>query len=247
MDGIEWIRRPDGVQLAAAATPARAQGPAVLFLPGYMSDMDGTKALHLADWGRRTGRRVVRFDYAGCGRSEGAFAAGTISGWTADAALVADALAPGPLLLVGSSMGGWIMLHLARRLGARVVGLVGVAAAPDFVDWGLVLSAEEEAVLAREGEIRRPSPYGAEPYRYSAAFLADGARARLLDAPIPVAAPVRLLHGTADDAVPVEVAQRLVEALSSDDVRLTLVKGGDHRLSSARELALLEREVEALC
>lgn len=246
MDAIHWVDRGDGVRLAAAVTPGGA-GPAILFLPGYMSDMEGSKALHLAAWGAATGRRVLRFDYSGCGRSEGEFRDGSISRWTADARAVADALAPGPLLLVGSSMGGWIMLHLALMLGARVTGLVGIAAAPDFTRWGLDLTAAERAALAREGEIRRPSPYGAEPYRYTAGLIADGEARALLDAPIALACPVRLLHGTADAAVPVAVAERLMAALTSPDVELTLVKGGDHRLSSPRDLARLERTVAALC
>lgn len=247
MDGIDFVDRGDGVRLAAAATAARVAGVSVLFLPGYMSDMDGTKALHLAAWGARAGVRVVRFDWSGCGRSEGDFRDGSISRWTADARAVADALAPGRLVLVGSSMGGWVMLHLALALGARVAGLVGVAAAPDFTRWGLQLSAAERAALARDGEIRRASPYGAEPYRYTAGLVADGEACALLDAPIAYAGPVRLLQGTADEAVPVEVAHRLMAALVSDDVRLVLVKGGDHRLSSPRDLLLLEQTVAALC
>jgi pimeloyl-ACP methyl ester carboxylesterase len=143
-------------------------------------------------------------------------------------------------------MGGWIMLHLARALGARVVGLVGVAAAPDFTRWGLELSAEEKAALARDGHIRRPSRYG-DPYLYSAALVADGEASCLLDGPIPLAAPVRLLHGTADADVPVEIGFRLMAALAAPDVQLTLVKDGDHRLSDPAALALLERTVEALC
>lgn len=246
MADVQWIDRGDGVRLAFALTPGK--GPLILFLPGYMSDMAGTKALHLEDWAARTGRAFLRCDYSGCGRSEGRFADGTIRRWAADAQAVIDAVAPGaPLILVGSSMGGWIMLHLALALPGRVRALVGIAAAPDFTRWGLALSPADEAQLRRDGEITRPSRYGPEPYRYSRALIEDGEAACLLERPIPFGGPVRLLHGEADPDVPSAISHRLMAALVSPDVRLTLVKGGDHRLSAPADLALLEQLLEPLC
>jgi len=239
------IDRGDGVRLAYALERGRA--PTVVFLPGYLSDMGGTKAQHLAGWGRARGQAVLRLDYSGCGASEGDFAQGSIRRWAADAAAVLTAAAPdGPLILVGSSMGGWIMLHLALMLPSRLAGLVGVAAAPDFTRWGLRLTEADRARLAEAGHVARPSPYGPEPTRYHAAFLADAESACLLDRPIPVPVPVRLIHGMADEVVPWGVSLRLLEALESPDARLLLVKGGDHRLSAPAHLALLTRTVEEL-
>ncbi|WP_448581429.1 alpha/beta fold hydrolase [Thermaurantiacus sp.] len=244
MAPICFLDRGDGVRLAYAFTPGR--GPTVVFLPGYMSDMGGTKALYLEAWAEESGRAFLRLDYSGCGASEGAFAAGTIRRWAADAQAIIEAVAGGPLVLVGSSMGGWIMLHLALALGPRVEALVGVAAAPDFTRWGLMLTAAEKAELARGRDIFRPSAYGMEPYRYTPALLADGEAACLLDTRIPFAGPVRLLHGMADQDVPYAVSLRLANALTSTDVRVHLLKTGDHRLSTPADLALLAATLEAL-
>ncbi|WP_448584868.1 alpha/beta fold hydrolase [Thermaurantiacus sp.] len=244
MAEVRTIDRGDGVALAFAHTGGA--GPTVVFLPGYMSDMAGTKARHLEGWAERSGRAYLRLDYSGCGRSGGRFEDGSIRRWTADAEAVIRAVAEGPLILVGSSMGAWIMLHLAPALGPRVRALVGIAAAPDFVRWGLALEEADRVTLEREGSIARPSRYGPEPCRYTRAFLDDAGTACLLDRPIPFAGPVRLLHGEADPDVPWEVSLRLLRALASPDVQLVLVKGGDHRLSSPDHLALLERTLACL-
>ncbi len=238
------IDRGDGICLAARHTPGR--GPTWLFLPGYMSDMSGSKAEALFDHAVATGRACLLLDYSGCGLSQGAFDDGSIRRWADDALAVADALAPGPLLLVGSSMGGWVMLHMALARPQQVVALVGIAAAPDFTGWGLDLQPEDADRLQRLGFITRPSAYAESPYRYSRTFLEDAGSALLLDNPIPLFCPVRLLHGTHDEAVPPEISQRLMAALESDDVTLTLVKNGDHRLSSPAQLELLIRTLEAL-
>jgi pimeloyl-ACP methyl ester carboxylesterase len=241
---IQMIDRGDGVRLAARLQPGR--GPTLLFLPGYMSDMSGTKAQHLLAWAQQTGRRCLLLDYSGCGASEGAFDDGSIRRWAADALAVADALAPGALVPIGSSMGGWVMLHLALRAPARAAALVGIAAAPDFTRWGLALTDEDRQRLARQGFTTRPSAYADSPYRYSAALVADAEGACLLHGEIPIDCPVRLLHGEDDPDVPWTVSQQLMARLRSSDVHLTLVKGGDHRLSAPADLALLHRTLESL-
>lgn len=239
------IDRGDGVRLACRHQPGGGQ--TLVFLPGYMSDMDGTKAQALSRHAARRGRGCLRLDYSGCGRSEGDFAAGSVRRWAADAAAAIAALAPdGPLLLVGSSMGGWIMLHLALALPHRVSGLVGVAAAPDFTRWGLSLDAADRAMLELSGRVERQSPWGEQPYSYSAGFLLDAEGAALLDRPIAIDCPVRLLHGLDDGEVPWEVSLRLSAALAAGDVRTILVKGGDHRLSRPADLQLLFQTVEEL-
>lgn len=244
MTGLLMIDRGDGVRLAARHTPGR--GPTWLFLPGYMSDMAGTKAEALFDHAVETGRACLLLDYSGCGRSEGAFDDGTIRRWAADALAVADALAPGPLIPIGSSMGGWVMLHLALAAPDRVQALVGIAPAPDFTEWGVRLQPGEMEQLQRLGFITRPSPYADTPYRYARALLEDAEDSLLLESGIPLFCPVRLLHGTHDDAVRVDISHRLMAALGSDDVQLTLVKDGDHRLSTPAQIELLIRTLEGL-
>jgi pimeloyl-ACP methyl ester carboxylesterase len=218
-------------------------GPTLLFLPGYASDMMGSKALALDALAAERGLPLLRFDYSGTGESAGHFAEGTLDRWLEEAEAVAG-LAAGPLLLIGSSMGGWLMLHLAERLAARVIGLVGIAAAPDFTDWGY--SDEDKARLASGNDLRRPNPYGGEAELTTAAFWRSGERNKLLGRPIRYAGPVRLLHGDKDAEVPLEIAFRMAEQLVSQDVQLTLVKGGNHRLSGAAELHLLRQMVLAL-
>ncbi|MBC7160191.1 MAG: alpha/beta hydrolase [Porphyrobacter sp.] len=233
---------PDGRRLAYRL--AQGRGPALVFLPGYLSDMSGTKATALAGWAAQQGRACLLFDYSGCGQSPGSLAEGTPSRWAAEAAALIEALVPGPAILIGSSMGGWLMLLAGRTLGPRLAGLVGIAAAPDFTDWGY--SEAEVARLAAGEMVLRPNPYGAEPTPTHPGFWRDGQAHRLLGAPIALDCPVRLLHGQADEEVPVEVSLRLAERLTSADVQVTLVKGGDHRLSRPGDIALLLRTIAAL-
>jgi pimeloyl-ACP methyl ester carboxylesterase len=241
---MRMIDRGDGIALAVAHTPGR--GPAIVFLPGYMSDMTGTKALHLERRAAAAGRGFVRFDYSGCGASQGAFAAGSIRRWAADAVAVINALGLERVLLVGSSMGGWVMLHGALALGPRVHALIGIAAAPDFTRWGLAIGPDDHAALAAHGHFSRPSDYGDAPYRYHRALIDDAAGALLLDGAIDVHCPVMLLHGMADTVVPWAVSLRLANALASADVQAVLIKDGDHRLSRDADLALLTRTLETL-
>jgi pimeloyl-ACP methyl ester carboxylesterase len=221
---------------ALAEHRLEGRGPAILFLPGYMSDMAGSKALALDEWARREGRAFLRFDYGGCGESPGAFLEQTLADWRDDAIAMIDSLT-GPVVLVGSSMGGWIMLLAALARAEQVAALVGIAAAPDFTDWGYT-SAEKEEL--RSGErLVRPSAYAAEGTPTSAAFWHSGEALRLLGDEIALDCPVRLLHGQADDEVPPAISLRVAERLRSSDVQTMLVKGGDHRLSRPQDLALL--------
>lgn len=217
--------------------------PGTLFLGGLASDMTGTKAAFLEACARRDGRAFLRFDYTGHGASSGRFEDGCIGDWFRDAADALDRLTEGPQVLVGSSMGGWIALLLARARPGRVAGLVGVAAAPDFTE-DLIRPALDPAALARlaeEGHARLPSAYDPAGMTVTRRLLEDGARHLVLRDPLPLPFPVRLLHGTADAEVPQAVALRLLDHATGPDLRLTLVKGADHRLSEPADLALLDR------
>lgn len=219
-------------------------GPAIVFLPGYKSDMAGSKATALFEWAAQAGRGCLLFDYSGCGESSGSFADGTLSRWCEEAVAVIEARLSGRIVMVGSSMGGWLMLLVARALGARVAALVGVAAAPDFTAWGY--DAEQKARLAAGATLLLDNPSGPEPTPVHPGFWADGENLRQLGGEIPFEGPVRLLHGQDDRDVPPEISLRLAAALRSRDVQVTLVKGGDHRLSREQDLALLLRTVAGL-
>lgn len=224
------------------ATHRRAGAePTIVFLPGYNSDMHGSKALALDRWAARTGRGFVRFDYRGCGESAGAFEDFTLDDWLIDTLAIIDAT-PGPLILVGSSMGGWLMLLAALARGDRIAGLVGVAAAPDFTDWGF--DAIQRRTLVRDGRLVEASPYGA-PMVTTLAFWQSGQR-NLLGPEVAVDCPVRVLQGQRDPDVPWQHALDLAARLRSDDVQVTLIKNGDHRLSRAADLALLLTTIESL-
>ncbi len=235
----EYVTRADGVRLAFRRVmgSGKRQHPTLVFLPGYKSDMQGSKALALEAWAITQGRAMLRLDYSGCGESDGAFEDGTLSLWRDDAKLVIDSVLRGPIVLIGSSMGGWIMLLLALALGSDVKGLVGIAAAPDFTDWGF--SAEEKAIIERDGRIARASDYGPEPMVTTRRFWRSGRENRLLGADIPLACPVRLIQGQQDDTVPWQTALTLRDRLCSADVQVTLVKDGDHRLSRDEDIAVL--------
>lgn len=223
-----------------AARGAGARLPGVVFLGGFRSDMTGTKAVWLEEWARARGRAFLRFDYRGHGQSAGRFADGCIGDWSDDAAEAVSRLTEGPQILVGSSMGGWIALLLTQRMPARVAALVGIAAAPDFTETiRSEMSPADHERLLREGRIERPSDYSPEPYVITRRLIEDGRRHCLLDRPLRLAVPVRLLQGTADTDVPPAVALRLFDRLDCPDARLTLVKGADHRFSGERELQLI--------
>ena len=242
MPATRFHPMPDGRQVAFRHV--RGTGPAVVFLPGYMPDMAGGKATAVIEWAEARGRECLLLDYTGCGESSGQFAEGTLSRWCEEVVGLIERQVAGPVVLVGSSMGGWLMLLAGRALGSRLAGLVGIAAAPDFTDWGC--SAADQARLAAGETVYEDNPYGPEPTPTHAGFWADGQAQRLLGGPIALDCPVRLLHGQNDDVVPPEIALRLARALRSQDVQVTLVKGGDHRLSRDGDIALLLRTVAAL-
>lgn len=240
------LAAPDGATIAYRPTPGK--GPGVMFLTGFRSDMRGGKALAVEALCRAQGRACVRFDYTGHGESSGAFADGTIGRWTEDALSVLDRVAKGPQVLVGSSMGGWIALLLARARPERVAGLVGIAAAPDFTEDLVhdVLDAEAKARLARDGQIVMPSAYDPEPCVITRRLIEEGRNHLLLRGPIAIDVPVRLIHGMEDADVPWRTSLKIAERLASADVEVTLVKNGRHRLSEPDDLARLCAILDAL-
>jgi pimeloyl-ACP methyl ester carboxylesterase len=219
----------------------------VVFLPGFRSDMTGEKASMLAAFCADRGQALLRFDYSGHGTSGGRFEDGTIDRWRDDALAAIDRQSDGPLILVGSSMGGWIALLAALARRDRTAGLIGIAPAPDFTEalmWQ-AMTPEERATLMRDGVLHVPSQYG-EPYPITRALIEDGCNHLLLSAPIVLDCPVRLLHGQRDPDVPWETSLHIAERLTGPDVLVTLVKDGDHRLSRPEDLALLRRTLAAL-
>jgi pimeloyl-ACP methyl ester carboxylesterase len=241
------LDRGDGVNLAWIAQDGAPDRPTTVFLPGFNSDMGGNKAAALAGYCAAQGHALLRFDYSGHGASEGRFEDGTIGQWTLDALAVIDGVTTGPLLLVGSSMGGWIALKVAIARASRLAGLIGVAAAPDFTEelmWQ-AMTGEERALLTARGRIEIPNPYG-PPTPVTARLIEDGRRQLVLDKPITIDCPVRLLHGQRDPDVPWELSLRTAAAITGPDVTVTLIKDGDHRLSRPRDITLLERTLASL-
>ncbi len=242
MTDVRYLDFADGRRIAFRHRPGT--GPAVVFLPGYMSDMGGTKATALWDWCAGQGRACLLLDYSGCGASSGDFAQGTLTRWCEEIVALVDHCGIDRLVLVGSSMGGWLMLIAAEALGARVAGLVGIAAAPDFTDWGR--DPAQKAALMRGEVVLEDNPYGPEPTPMHPAFWSDGQARRQLDGPIAFDGPVRLIHGQADDDVPFAISLRLAERLRSAEVAIHLVKAGDHRLSRPQDIALILAEIDRL-
>lgn len=216
------------------------QGPGVVFLGGFKSDMTGTKAQYLEQWAREMGRGFLRFDYSGHGQSSGNFLDGAIGDWFEDALAAITTLTTGPQILIGSSMGGWISLLVARAIPERIAGLVGIAAAPDFTEdsmWAGFTTAQK-AELA-QGQVALPSDYSDAPYIITQRLIEEGRNRLVLRAPLYLPFPVRLLQGTADTDVPPAVALRLMDHAQSPDLHLTLVKGADHRFSTPECLSLI--------
>lgn len=219
-------------------------GPALVFLPGYLSDMDGGKATAVMEWARAQHRGCLLLDYSGCGRSNGDFADGTLSRWAEEVLALIEVKQLREIVLIGSSMGGWLMLLVGLRLGSKLAGMFGIAAAPDFSDWGY---SDDQKQALRAGEtIYEDNPYGPEPTPTYARFWHDAEHCKLLETPIAIDCPVHLLHGQADGDVPWQISLRLAGQLRSDDIQVTLVKSGDHRLSRGEDIALLLRSLAAL-
>jgi pimeloyl-ACP methyl ester carboxylesterase len=241
-----FLKRPDGERIAWRRVDGEA--PTVVWLGGFKSDMAGTKAEALAEWAQQAGRAYVRFDYFGHGESSGEFVDGTITRWREDALAVLDELIRGDVVLVGSSMGGWIAGLVAMAWPERVKAMVLVAPAPDFTEkLGPELPPEGLAALKADGVWLRPSEYG-DPYPISRTLLEDGARWGILEAqPIPIDCPVRVLQGGEDPDVPWRYALEFAQAMKSRDVVFTLIKDGDHRLSRPQDIARLIAALEEVC
>lgn len=255
MDGHSFLETVNGPRLAFFRNAPEVRiglRTGLLWLGGFRSDMTGTKAVVLHEHAARTGRPYVRFDYSGHGASDGRFEDCTLSDWTADAERAFESLTRGATVLVGSSMGGHIALSLYRRLDdaarARVTGLLLLAPAPDFTEDLIWAEAPEEGrrAIMEEGQWMRPSAYG-DPYPITRALVEDGRRERLLASDIEAACPVHILQGEDDPDVPVAHAMKLYGRLKGDDVRITLVKHGDHRLSAPRDIATILSAAEDLC
>lgn len=241
------LTRPDGATIAYHVVQGRT--PTVVFFGGFRSDMTGTKAMALDAWARRTGQGYVRFDYFAHGRSSGDFHDGTIGRWLDDSLTVVDTVTTGKLVLIGSSMGGWLSLLVARDRPARVSGWIGIAVAPDFTEELMLtrLSADQLASLKRDGILRRPSRYSDEPDILTWRLIEEGRKHLVLRAPLRIAGPVHLFHGLKDPDVPWELSQRVLQHIESPDVAATFTKDGDHRLSTPPDIARLLAAVEAMC
>ena len=234
-----------GRRIAIRYRPSRDKQPTIVFLPGYASDMEGAKAVAIDRFCAGRGLGCLRLDYSGTGRSPGDFADGTLTRWIEEVEVAIDAAAPtGGIILAGSSMGGWIALHVALRRRDQVAGVLGIAAAPDFTEWGF--SAEDEEIMLRDGLLERANPYGPEKSVTHLGFWRSGEMLKLLGRPIDLAIPVRLVHGADDEVVPVAIALRLLERLGSSDVQLRLIKGAGHRLSEAHEIDAILAELDSL-
>ena len=238
---IEFLN-VDGQRIAYRRRSGRP--PWLLFLPGYASDMEGSKALALDAFAAEAGLSMVRFDYSGTGSSGGSFEEGTLDRWLAETLACIDELTDGPLVLVGSSMGGWIALHAALRRSERICALVGIAAAPDFTEWGY--SDEQKDEIRHNDRLEEPNPYAVEPQVTNRPFWQSGQGLLLLEREIPLDCPVRLIHGDKDEDVPLEIAFRTMRQLRSGDVQLLVIKGSGHRLSAPHEIEAIRRTVSSL-
>ena len=234
----------DGRRIAYRHREPKPGAPTVLFLPGYASDMEGTKAEAIDAFCATRGLGCLRLDYSGTGSSGGDFADGTLTRWLDETYAAIDMLTEGPLIVAGSSMGGWLALHAALQRKGRVKAVLGIAAAPDFTDWGFTV--EEKETLNLDGKLEQPNPYGPEPYVTHLGFAVSGEAHRLLYNPIDLTIPIRLVHGELDEEVPVGVPIKLMADLRSSDVQLRLIKGAGHRLSEPHEIHAILVELVGL-
>lgn len=239
MSDVQYHSMSDELRIAFRHTGGT--GPTLVFLPGYMSDMAGGKATALFEEARQLGRACLLLDYSGCGESDGDFADGTLSRWRDEVLALIEARVTGPVLVVGSSMGGWLMLMVGEKLEDQLAGMVGIAAAPDFTRWGF--TKDQRTLMAKGSTLYQDNPYGPEPTPTHPGFFADGEANVCLHREIAIDCPVHLLHGQRDDDVPWQTSLRLAEALRSDTVQVTLVKDGDHRLSRDEDIARLKAAI----
>ncbi len=237
----EILKRADGAALTYdRIVGTRSGAPGVVFLHGLMSDRTGTKAQVLADHCRRQDLSFVRFDMFGHGASSGRFEDGTISRWTEDTIAILDDLTTGPQILIGSSMGGWVMLRAALARADRIKGLIGIAAAPDFTEGIRAgFSPAQQTLLQSKGIVEVASDHDSRPYPISRRLIDDGRENAVLAGAIAINCPVRLVHGQRDASVPWKTSRRLAEKITSDDVSVLLIKDGDHRLSRPQDLRRL--------
>ena len=238
-DDIQYLERPGASRLAYCYSPpdSGVKGTTLVFLPGYMSDMEGGKALAVDAWAKKNGRAMLRLDYAGCGASEGDFEEQSLTDWRDDVLFLIDEVTSGSITLIGSSMGGWLMLLVALSRPMRVKQMVGIAAAPDFTDWGF--TQEQKMTILSEGKLEEHSEYSNDPYVTTRIFWQSGEANRLLHKEIAFDGVVRLLHGQKDEDVPWEYSLETAKKMRSDDVQVHLVKDGDHRLSRDQDIELI--------
>ena len=234
----------DNRRIAYRYRGPEAGSPTILFLPGYASDMEGTKAESIDAFCATRGLGCLRMDYSGTGSSAGDFADGTLDRWLEEVLAAIDMLTEGPLIVAGSSMGGWLALHAALRRKDRVQALLGIAAAPDFTEWGFTV--DEKETLNTDGKLERANPYGPEPSVTYLGFAASGAAHRLLYSPVDLVIPIRLVHGELDEDVPMGVPIKLLADLRSSDVQLRIIKGAGHRLSEPHEIHAILTELVGL-
>ena len=242
---IQYMAGPRGQKLAFSKIAG--SGPTVVFLGGFMSDMTGSKAMLLEDWAKARGQAFLRFDYAAHGQSEGVFTEHSVAQWVEDAAAVIDAQTSDELILIGSSMGGWISLNLGRAMGDRLRGLILIAAAPDFTEDSMLASftASQKQEIAENGVTYIPSDYG-DPYPISDHLLTDSRRAFVMRDPLTFDCPVHMVQGTLDNAVSRETALRLLDHIEADDLHLTLTKGADHSYSTPPCLDVIRQKLERI-
>jgi len=246
MTNCKFFDAPSGRRLAYHLI--KGKKPGVVFLGGFKSDMEGSKALYLQELAENQGRAFLRFDYSGHGQSHGEFTEGCIGDWAQDASEIISTLTDGPQIIIGSSMGGWIAFLLARQMPERFQALIGIAAAPDFTEDSIWAGLDEaqRATLMRDGQIGLPSEYVDSPYIFTRHLIEDGRRQQVLKAPLTLPFPVRLLQGTADASVKLSVPLRIIEHATGPDIRLTLVKGADHSFSTPECLVLIGATLDAL-
>ena len=251
MTDCKFLERNGKAKLAYHYTPATEAGqnlPLVFFLGGFKSDMNGTKAHFFEEQCRARGQAYLRFDYTGHGQSGGAFTDGTIGLWRRDALDMLDYIAPREVLLVGSSMGGWIALHVALARVGIVKGVIGIAAAPDFTAemWESRLSEDQRQEILKTGQAELPNQYSDEPYILTKALFEDGKKNLLLDKEHKIEVPVSLVQGMLDPDVPWELTAKIQNAFKGTEVDIILIEDGDHSLSRPEDLDIIDREIVSL-